>query len=521
MGRVTSVLVLAAVVVLASVAGAAEAEEAPMAQMVQANSEFAIDLYRQIEKENAGKNLFFSPYSISSALAMAAEGARGETALEMGQVLCFPKAARRGGGAQGRPWETTLIHQGIAAINRRINQPDKDPQEAAAIRARIAELREQLDVVKQRIAQLREQGKWRETRPLQRQERDLAAQLNRLAAQVDQYEIHVANALWGEQTYPFDQDYIDTIARHYGTGGVFPVDFRAKFPEARERINAWAARQTHDRITNIIPRLPPEQARLLRLILTNAIYFKGQWSVPFEAELTKDRDFTLASGEPVKTPIMSARGLEVARYAAFNADGSLFDTPRRIRAGQREGLYPGADGFAVLELPYKGDELAMVVIAPNSPDGLPALENKLTREALVAWIAKAQKRKTHVLLPRFKLETDYKLGGTLQEMGMVRAFIDPGRNPAEGADFSGMTTSTKPEDRLFISKVLHKAFVEVNEKGTEAAAVTAVMMAGATAMPTTVPFIPTFKADRPFLFLIRDRVTGSILFLGRVTNPKR
>jgi len=513
MGKMVGVLVLAGVAV--------EADQAAIAQVVEANSDFAIDLYQQLAKENAGENLFFSPYSISSALAMTAEGARGETAVEMGKVLRFPEAARNlKDGAEARPWVTALIHTGIASINRRINQTDKDPQQAAAIRAQIVELRKQLDAAKQRMAELRKQRNWREMRAAQQKERAIATQLNRLASQVDQYEIRVANALWGEQTYPFKRDYIDTIARHYGTGGVFPVDFRTHFPDARERINGWAAKQTNNRIKDIIPELPPEQARLIRLILTNAIYFKGDWSEPFEAKLTKDRAFTLAAGKPVKAPIMSARNLEVARYAAFNADGSFFSTPHKIRRGQRDGLYPDADGLAVLELPYKGDELAMVVIAPNKPDGLPALEKKLTRETLAAWIGKTQTRKTHVLLPRFKLETDYKMSGTLQAMGMVRAFVDPGQNPAKGADFSGMTTSTNPLDRLYISKVLHKAFVEVNEKGTEAAAVTAVMMAGATGMPVTVPFTPTFKADRPFLFLIRDRVTGSILFLGRVTNPK-
>jgi len=521
MGKMVGVLVLAGVAVLANVAFAGEADQAAIAQVVEANSDFAIDLYQQLAKENAGENLFFSPYSISSALAMTTEGARGETAVEMGKVLRFPQAARNlKDGAEARPWVTALIHTGIAAINRRINQTDRDPQQAAAIRAKIADLRKQLDAAKQHLAELRKRRQWREMRAAQQKERAIATELNRVAAQVDQYEIHVANALWGEQTYPFKPDYVETIARHYGTGGVFPCDFRTNFPAARERINGWAAKQTHDRIKDIIPELPPDQARLIRLVLTNAIYFKGEWSEPFEAKLTKDRDFTLAAGGSVTAPIMSARNLEVGRYAAFNADGSLFKTPRMIRPGQRDGLYPGADGFAVIELPYKGDELAMVVIAPNKPDGLTALEKTLTREALAAWIGKTQKRKTHVLLPRFKLETDYKMAETLQAMGMVRAFIDPGRNPAKGADFSGMTTSTDPNDRLYISKVLHKAFVEVNEKGTEAAAVTAVMMAGATGMPTTVPFTPTFKADRPFLFLIRDRLTGTILFLGRVTNPK-
>jgi serine protease inhibitor len=177
----------------------------------------------------------------------------------------------------------------------------------------------------------------------------------------------------------------------------------------------------------------------------------------------------------------------------------------------------------MVELPYKGDDLSMVVVAPNDPAGLPAIEEKLTPENLDQWIGHLRKRDTQVHLPKFKLETDYTLGdeqnpAALQRMGMVRAFKDP-RDPKTGAQFYGMTTSTDPMEQLYITKVLHKAFVEVNEKGTEAAAATAVVMAMARSRPASRPFIPEFKADRPFVFLIRDKATGSVLFLGRMTKP--
>jgi len=146
------------------------------------------------------------------------------------------------------------------------------------------------------------------------------------------------------------------------------------------------------------------------------------------------------------------------------------------------------------------------------------IEAKLGTAHLDEWIGKLQKRKTNLLLPKFKLDTDYKMGDTLKAMGMVRAFTDPLQ--PNGADFSGMCASKNPMDRLYIAKVLHKAFVEVNEKGTEAAAATAVMLAAGRSAPRSVPFVPTFKADRPFLFLIRDIQTGSILFMGRMMNPK-
>jgi serine protease inhibitor len=337
--------------------------------------------------------------------------------------------------------------------------------------------------------------------------------------------LRIANALWGEKTYPFREDYVRTIARYYGTGSVFPSDFKTQFPIERDRINDWVAEQTRDKITNIIPEFPPEKANWIRLILTNAIYFKGEWSVPFEEAETETRDFVTADHRTVQTPIMTAMSLAVGRYGAFNADGSVFDTPLRIRFDQnerllREGLlYPDEDGFAVLELPYKGDDLSMVLIAPNRPDGLAAIEGNLDGDTLADWVGRLEKRKVHVFLPKFRMETEYELGSSLRTMGMVRAFTNP-EDPEDGADFTGMSTSASPRDRLYITDVIHKAFVEVNERGTEAAAATAVGMVSLDGLPEWVLFTPIFKADRPFLFFIRDIESGSILFMGRVMQPE-
>ena len=530
MMRMTRILVIAGMVTLANPLGtvtggandllAAEADAAPVKHVVQANSDFAFDMYQQLSKENAGKNLFFSPYSISSALAMTAEGARGKTAAEMGKVLRFPDAARRvGADAQLIPWQTSLIHTGMGELNDRLTG-GKDKMALEGARAKIAELRKAFEDAKATTQRLRQERKWQEYRSAVDVEKKAAAALNKAVSAVDQYELRVANALWGEKTYPFLDDYTDTIAKHYKTGGVFPSDFKNNFPAERERINAWVEEQTNNRIKDIIPELPPAEARLVRLILTNAIYFKGEWSVPFKEANTQPRKFTLAGGEKVQTPIMNAQNLAVGRYGAFNADGSPFNTPRNIERGQKAKLYPGKDGFALMELPYKGDDLSMVLIAPNDPDGLAAIEKKLDAAKLAGWVGKLQKRKVHVFLPKFKMETDYDLGESLKDMGMVRAFTDP-RDRVNGADFTGMCASDDPRLRLYITKVLHKAFVEVNEKGTEAAAATAVMMAMATSARITVPFTPTFQADRPFLFLIRDIQTGSVLFIGRMMKPAK
>ena len=161
----------------------------------------------------------------------------------------------------------------------------------------------------------------------------------------------------------------------------------------------------------------------------------------------------------------------------------------------------------------------MVVIVPQSADGLADLEKKISSTNLQTWTGRLQRRSVHVFMPKFKLETNYQMADTLKAMGMVRAFVDP-RNLANGAQFDGMSVSQVPEQKLYISKVIHKAFVEVSEKGTEAAAATAVIMMVPTSAPMLSPFTPTFRADKPFVFVIRDKQTGTILFLGRVTNPK-
>jgi serpin B len=217
---------------------------------------------------------------------------------------------------------------------------------------------------------------------------------------------------------------------------------------------------------------------MARLVLTNAIYFKGRWASEFAADFTGEAPFTLADGQKVSVPTMR-------QMAAFP-----------ILQG---------DGFQALALPYKGDRLSMVILLPAKHDSLPALEKALSAESLGKWIGAMKPQLVSVALPKFKATTTILLAETLQGMGMTDAFGLP------PADFSGMTGKKD----LFISQVIHKAFVDVNETGTEAAAATAVIMEGG-GPPKSVPFI----ADHPFLFLIRDNRSGTILFLGRLVNPK-
>ena len=255
----TRLFVLAGIVTMSNLSGTVQAAEnevavagpegAPEKITVQANSDFAFDLYKQLAKENDGKNLFFSPYSVSGALAMTAEGARGETATEMGKVLRFPDATRRiGDDAQRIPWETSLIHTGISELNRKFNGADDDSAEVAEIRAKIVELRKELEAVKANVAQLQAEQKWEESRAAYTKEQDVVAKLNAELSKVDQYEIRVANALWGEKTYPFDPSYVKTIGtalRHRRRlPGRFQEQLRGR-ATANQRLGRGADQRPH------------------------------------------------------------------------------------------------------------------------------------------------------------------------------------------------------------------------------------------------------------------------------------
>jgi len=517
--RLTRVLVLTGTVTLANALGsasggpgsllAAEPEKPPVNIAVTANSDFGLDLYRQLAKAAPGKNLFFSPYSMSSALAMTAEGARGATAEEMGKALHFPAAARRiGNDAQLLPWNTALIHTGIAELTRQFSSQDKTPP---AVRERIAQLRKELADIQKRMDAIGKYTFNEEARKVSTNGRKIAGELNSLLAQVDQYELRVANGLWGEKKYPFRPEFLNMLREHYATGGIASMDFGNDPEAARRKINDWCKEQTNGRITDPLP--PGSIDSTTRLVLANTIYFLGKWANPFDANQTYDAEFTLGKKERVKAPTMHKQFAWTA-YAAFNADGSFFETPQMYNPMEKDQsrLYPGDRGFLMAEFPYKGGQIAMTVLVPRSLEGLANLEKLFTPDNLRQWLSRLQGRPVHVTLPKFKLQTSYEMKDPLKALGMVRAF-ESGK-----ADFSGMTAV---DDAIFLSQVFHKAFVEVNEKGTEAAAFSGVVGVGAPKpMPQLKPFIPEFKADRPFVFLIRDRKTGTILFLGRVEDPR-
>lgn len=483
------------------------------APAVAASNAFGLDLFRLLASKAPGDNLFISPYSISIAMTMTAEGARGETEAEMSRVLRFPIDQR----IAGRP--ISQVHAGYDTLSRHFSAAagNADP----TTREQIALLRKKLDAANKQVEKLQNDDQWDKVSEAHDAAEATAAELNALLGTIDRFDFRSANALWVDMTYDLAPAFVQTIDRFYGTGHVTALDFGGQTEKSRQTINAWVEDNTEQRIKNLIPQ--GILGRDTCLVLTNAVYFLGQWATPFEKSRTREAEFTLADGRTAKSMMMSDPWRDGVPYAAFTGTGEYFETPHEVPADQSQWpqVYPDDDGFSMIQLPYKGGDLAMVLIAPRDAAGLPALERTLTAESLNTWLGQLEARRVDTALPRFRLESDHDLADPLKSMGMKRAFTNPFE--PNGAQFPGICASEDPAEQPYIGAVLHKAWVEVNEVGTEAAAATAVIMvrAAAAVRPVEmVPFVPKFHADHPFLFLIRDTKTGVILFVGRITQPQ-
>lgn len=306
--------------------------------------------------------------------------------------------------------------------------------------------------------------------------------INRFNMPHEGYELKTANALWAQSSFPFLENYLSLIDSKYG-GKATNVDFMSAAESARLLINDWAAKNTNDRIKDLLAAgsIKPD----VRMILANAIYFKGTWMEQFKKENTKTEDFWSSNAKAVSAQLMH--------------------TTKKFR-------YAEASGLQVLELPYKGAELSMFVLLPKKGRELEFLENTLSTANLNQWREQLATRIVHVTFPKFTFYADYSLRKLLAKMGMPTVFTDL-------ADFTGMYDRSKTRETLALSEVEQKTFIDNNEFGTEAAAVTAVTMVGMTSVqPEELPPVE-FKADHPFLFLIQDNANGNILFFGRVVKP--
>lgn len=378
-----------------------------MDTLSEANDTFALKLLKKLGEDNA-KNVFFSPVSLSSALAMVFMGAKGNTAAQMAQALSLSKS---GGGGED-------VHQGFQSLLSSVNRTGT------------------------------------------------------------QYLLRTANRLFGEKSYGFDSSFKDSCRKFY-QAEMEELDFFKASEEARKHINTWVANKTEGKITELLS--PNSVNERTPLILVNAIYFKGNWHQEFNKEQTKERPFKVSKNE--KKPVQM-----MFKKSTFNM------------------TYIGEIFTKILVLPYVGKELNMIIMLPDDNVDLETVEKELTYEKFIEWTRPdmLDKQEVEVFLPRFKLEENYDMKDVLRSLGMTDAF-DLGR-----ADFSGMSSGKD----LFLSEVVHKSFVEVNEEGTEAAAATAAIMACRCAS-----FAPRFCADHPFLFFIQHSKTNSILFCGRFSSP--
>ncbi len=381
--------------------------ETDLATLVLGNSTFAFTLYQALKETD--DNLFYSPYSVSLALAMTYAGARTETAQQMADTLHFTLP-------QGS------LHPAFNSLDIELSRRG----EGAA-------------------------GKDGEG-----------------------FRLNVVNAIWGQENYEFRSEFLDLLAENYGAG-LRILDYANAPEESRVTINDWVSDQTESRIEDLIP--PGAINILTRLVLTNAIYFNAAWQCPFPEDMTADGVFYLLDGNEITVPMMK----------------------------QTESLgYAEGAGCQAVELPYDGGELSMLILLPRAGQ-FGEFENAIDAGQVQAIIESLEHRRVALAMPGFEFASSFGLKEALAAMGMPVAFSP------ESADFSGMTGGRE----LFITDVVHKAFVSVDEAGTEAAAATAVIM-GTTAMPESPVEV---ALNHPFIFLIRDIETGAILFVGRVVNP--
>jgi len=375
--------------------------------LVDGNNAFTFDLYQTLSQDDG--NLFFSPYSISEALAMAYAGARGDTEKDMAEVLNFNLPQER-------------LHPAFNATD------------------------------------------------LQFKER------SQVLGDKEGFQLNVVNAIWGQQGYDFLDEYLDVLEQHYGAG-LRLMDFCNETEQSRITINQWVSDQTGGKIEDLVP--PGAIDTLTRLVLTNAVYFNANWFHPFDTRKTAAGLFYLLDGSSVTTPMMQ-------RTESF--------------------CYAEGASYQAVELPYEGGETSMVILLPVAGQ-FDTFEESLGADLVRGIIGDLEGRRVTLKMPKFEYESSFSLQQALSAMGMEVAFT-----PLQ-ADFSGMNGGYEP---LWISEVIHKAFVSVNESGTEAAAASAITMPPSATSP---PQPKELTIDRPFIFLIRDIPTGSTIFIGRVLNP--
>ncbi|XP_051004174.1 serpin B4-like isoform X2 [Acomys russatus] len=363
----------------------------------EATMKFSLELYQKLRESK--DNIFYSPISIMTALAMLQVGARGDTEKQIEEVLQFNEATKKTTekSADCHDEKSENVHDQFQKLMTQLNKSN------------------------------------------------------------DAYDLKAANSIYGANSFPFIQEFLEDIKKFY-QANVESLDFVHAAEESQKKINSWVESQTNGKIKDLFPSGSLDHNTIL--VLVNAVYFKGQWDEKFDENHTGEETFWLDKDVQAK----------------------------------------------IVEIPYRGKELSMYVLLPNEIDGLEKLEEKLTSDKLIEWTSPQNMHMTdlHLSLPRFKVGEKYDLPGPLEHMGMVDAFMP------QKADFSGMSST----QGLFVSNILHKSFVDVNEEGTEAAAATGVEITVTSALISE-----DFSCNHPFLFFIKQKKTNSILFFGRLSSP--
>ncbi|XP_026083777.1 leukocyte elastase inhibitor-like [Carassius auratus] len=433
-----------------------------MERLSAANTQFSLNLFKKISGGNASGNVFYSPISISSALAMVSLGAKGNTAEQMFKVLGFNNPAKPD------------------AVIQVTHQQAQKPQMPCGVKG------QHEPPMMQQTQNLEQKSPAQQTSG-QKTEDQIHSGFNKLMSELKKpgapYVLSLANRLYGEQSYQFVEKFLNDAKKYY-EAGLEEVDFKKKSEAVRININKWVEKNTQEKIKDLLPQ--GSIGEMTRLVLVNAIYFKGNWEKKFPKEATRDGQFKLSKTHTKPVKMMRHKSkFPLAFIPELNSQ--------------------------VLELPYVGKNLSMLIILPNEiqdeTTGLQKLEKALTYEKLMEWTkpSKMLQEQVQVSIPKFKMEESYDMKSLLISMGMEDVF------DLHKVNLSGMS----PNNDLVVSKVIHKAFVEVNEEGTEAAGATGVVIE-----TTSMPLDPkTFTADHPFLFFIRHNPSNSILFYGRFCSP--
>jgi serpin B len=446
-----------------------------VAKLVAGNTDFAADLHRQLASRTGKANLLASPYSVSSAIAMVYAGARNETRAEMAEAMAYRLDGER-------------LHRGFYTLNRtleRRSEAGSGSEETATKTGEEGNSKSPLECI------LRGEGCEELIRRLVSgttpalPERPAEPGDGNASSEEgpEGLTIEVANAIWGQEGAPFAEDYLHTLETYYGAG-LKEVDFENSRAKARERINGWTSDRTEGRIEQILPKGSLSKETIA--VLTNAIYVNGEWKDPFDEDRTEEESFTAV-------------------------DGSETDVPTMKKSDEMS--YASVDGHQVVDLPYVGGKVSMTVILPAKGE-YESFRDSLTGDRLRSMVEGLSPREGHLELPKFTYRSKAKLSTDLKAMDMKRAF-DPDR-----ADLFGMVdvpSREKAQNHVWIQEVFHKTFVEVDERGAEAAGATAVTV-GFTSTSVGGPDLEPFEmiVDRPFVFAIRDRETGTVLFLGQV-----